>query len=113
MLAIDLGNANTRLYGRERGLLVDEPTVLTMTASTHRAVAVGRRAKAMLELCADIADLGIFLVGGTARLPGLVERISAETGIRSTVAADPDRAVVRGSARCVEDHRTLRVAGRF
>jgi rod shape-determining protein MreB len=47
-LAIDLGTANTLVYERGRGVVLDEPSVVAIEAGTGRLVAAGRRAKEML-----------------------------------------------------------------
>lgn len=40
-LAIDLGTANTRLFARGRGLIVDEPTLIKLEPATHAVEAFG------------------------------------------------------------------------
>src|SRR3982751_2368223 len=40
-LAIDLGTANTRLFARGRGLIVDEPTLIKLEPTTHAVEAYG------------------------------------------------------------------------
>lgn len=40
-LAIDLGTANTRLFARGRGLIVDEPTLIKLEPATHAVEAYG------------------------------------------------------------------------
>ncbi len=47
-LAIDLGTANTLIYERGRGVVLDEPSVVAIEAGTGRLIAAGRRAKEML-----------------------------------------------------------------
>ncbi len=47
-LAIDLGTANTIVYERGRGVVLDEPSVVAVETSTGRLVAAGRQAKEML-----------------------------------------------------------------
>ena len=50
-LSIDLGTANTLVYIRKQGIVVDEPSVVAIAkqGATQRVVAVGAEAKAMLE----------------------------------------------------------------
>lgn len=43
-IAIDLGTANTRLYARGRGLIADEPSVVTVRPETGQVEAVGTSA---------------------------------------------------------------------
>ena len=50
-LAIDLGTANTLVYAKDRGIIVNEPTVVavhTGVKGMDRVLAVGREAKEML-----------------------------------------------------------------
>jgi rod shape-determining protein MreB and related proteins len=47
-LAIDLGTANTVIYERGRGVVLDEPSVVAIRTGTHQLVAAGHRAKEML-----------------------------------------------------------------
>ena len=47
-LAIDLGTANTLIYVRNRGIVLDEPTVVAVKANTNQVLAAGRIAKEML-----------------------------------------------------------------
>lgn len=47
-IAIDLGTANTLVYLGGEGILINEPTVVAVTAEENKVVAVGREAKDML-----------------------------------------------------------------
>jgi len=47
-LAIDLGTANTLVYLKDRGVVIDEPTVVAMRRDTGAVMAVGLEAKIML-----------------------------------------------------------------
>ncbi|MFT4010556.1 MAG: rod shape-determining protein [Nocardioidaceae bacterium] len=47
-LAVDLGTANTLVYVRGRGVVLDEPSVVSMNATTGQILAVGQEAKRML-----------------------------------------------------------------
>src|SRR6185437_5398307 len=47
-LAIDLGTANTLVYARGRGILLDEPSVVAVDMNTKSVVAVGAEAKRMI-----------------------------------------------------------------
>jgi rod shape-determining protein MreB len=47
-LAIDLGTANTLVYARGRGIVVDEPSIVAINKKTNKVAAVGREAKEML-----------------------------------------------------------------
>src|SRR5690348_5224057 len=47
-LAIDLGTANTLVYARGRGIMLDEPSVVAVDTTTNSVVAVGLEAKRMI-----------------------------------------------------------------
>jgi rod shape-determining protein MreB len=52
-MAVDLGTANTLVYVRGKGVLVDEPSVVAMNAHTHEILAVGHEAKRMIGRTPD------------------------------------------------------------
>ncbi len=47
-VAIDLGTANTLVYVRNRGIVLDEPSVVAVKAGTNHVLAAGKVAKEML-----------------------------------------------------------------
>ena len=47
-LAIDLGTANTVIYQRGRGVVLDEPSVVAVRTGTADLLAAGARAKEMV-----------------------------------------------------------------
>lgn len=47
-IGIDLGTANTLVYVRGRGIILNEPSVVTINQKTGRVVAIGMEAKKML-----------------------------------------------------------------
>ncbi len=47
-IAIDLGTANTLVYVRGKGVIINEPSVVAVNEKTNQIVAIGREAKAML-----------------------------------------------------------------
>lgn len=47
-LAIDLGTANTVIYVKNQGVVLDQPTVVAVKASTNEVLAAGNKAKEML-----------------------------------------------------------------
>jgi rod shape-determining protein MreB len=47
-MAVDLGTANTLVYVRGRGVVLDEPSVVALNAATGHLVSVGHEAKRML-----------------------------------------------------------------
>ncbi|TML65585.1 MAG: rod shape-determining protein [Actinobacteria bacterium] len=47
-LAIDLGTANTLVYARGRGIVLNEPTVIALNSRTHDVLAMGQEAWQMI-----------------------------------------------------------------
>jgi len=47
-LAIDLGTANTLVYIRNHGIVLNEPSIVAIHKGTNQVMAVGRKAKEML-----------------------------------------------------------------
>jgi rod shape-determining protein MreB len=47
-LAIDLGTANTLVFVRGQGIVLNEPSIVAIHEADHSIIAVGREAKAML-----------------------------------------------------------------
>jgi rod shape-determining protein MreB len=52
-VAIDLGTANTLVHVKGQGIVLNEPSVVAVDNQTHRVVAVGSDAKAMLGKTPD------------------------------------------------------------
>ena len=47
-MAVDLGTANTLVYVRNRGVVLNEPSVVAINTFTNEALAVGMDAKRMI-----------------------------------------------------------------
>ncbi|MGH9056767.1 MAG: rod shape-determining protein, partial [Acidimicrobiales bacterium] len=47
-LAIDLGTANTLVYSRGRGIVLNEPTVIALNSRTQDVLAMGHEAWQMI-----------------------------------------------------------------
>jgi rod shape-determining protein MreB len=47
-IAIDLGTANTRIFVRGHGVILNEPSLMSIEENTGKTVAIGRDSKAML-----------------------------------------------------------------
>src|SRR5438876_11010743 len=47
-LAIDLGTANTLVYARGKGIVVNEPSIVALNQNTNEVEAVGKEAKELL-----------------------------------------------------------------
>lgn len=62
------------------------------------------------ELAADIYRHGIYLTGGASQVNHLAELISAGTGLKVNVAAEPMNSVVLGIAKIIKDDNYKSVA---
>lgn len=71
-----------------------EPVVETIVGAVGRA---WNRLSA--EASCEIIENGVWLTGGGACLPVLVERISRGTGLHARVPGSPLHAVIRGASR--------------
>ena len=78
-MAVDLGTANTLVYVRGRGIVLNEPSVVAVNQDT----------------------------GGGALLKGLDERLRKETGMPIHIAERPLDAVAEGSGKCIEEFEAL------
>jgi len=47
-IAIDLGTANTLVYKKQGGIIIDEPSVVALSADGKKVVCIGHKAKEML-----------------------------------------------------------------
>ncbi|RLV49696.1 rod shape-determining protein [Nocardioides mangrovicus] len=52
-MAVDLGTANTLVYVRKKGVLLDEPSVVALNTTTRDVLAVGNEAKRMIGRTPD------------------------------------------------------------
>jgi rod shape-determining protein MreB len=54
------------------------------------------------EISGDVHTFGIMLCGGSALLPGLPQAIARRTGLRVTLAANPQDCVIQGLGRIIQ-----------
>src|SRR3989338_6518099 len=47
-IGVDLGTANTLIYVKDRGIVINEPSVVAVNTRTDQIVAVGREAERMI-----------------------------------------------------------------
>lgn len=47
-LGVDLGTSNTRIYTREKGIVINDPSVVTVNTRTGQIIAVGKEAQKMV-----------------------------------------------------------------
>ncbi len=115
-IAIDLGTSRTRIYLQNKGIMVDEPSVITINHENDSIVAVGEEAYRMLGRTSSRFSAIYPLSGGVISDLGLVEAmistllkcvISARIGMPRAVACVPGeitevekRAVVNAISCC-------------
>ena len=78
-LAIDLGTANTLIYVRGLGIVLDEPSVVAVRAGTSQLVAAGSRAKEMLGRTPESVTAVRPLRDGVISDADVTERMIRET----------------------------------
>ena len=97
-VAIDLGTSRTRIYLPNKGIVVDEPSVITINRENDDIVAVGHDAYMMIGRTSDRMDAVYPLSGGVISDFGLVEAmisvmlkgvISSKIGMPRAVACVP------------------------
>lgn len=77
-IAIDLGTANTRLYALGKGVIADEPSLVSVKADTGRIEAVGARAARMAGRSPDtisVAPLHSGVVADVDAAVGLLKNL--------------------------------------
>ena len=74
-LAVDLGTANTLVYERGRGVVLDEPSVVAVDSATGEVVTAGRTAKEMLGRTPGSMRAVRPLRGGVVHDPDVTERM--------------------------------------
>src|SRR5918993_644663 len=89
-LAIDLGTANTVIYERGRGVVLDEPSVVAVRTGTSQLLAAGSRAKEMLGRTPESVTAVRPLRDGVISDADVTERM-----IRCSVAGVPPSRLVR------------------
>ena len=47
-VGLDLGSANTRIFVRGKGIILQSPTVVTIDKNEEKVVAIGQKAKMMI-----------------------------------------------------------------
>ncbi|OGY99943.1 MAG: rod shape-determining protein [Candidatus Liptonbacteria bacterium RIFCSPLOWO2_01_FULL_45_15] len=100
-IGIDLGTANSLVYQKNRGLVLNEPTVAAVNNKTMEILAVGEKAKKMLGRTPEHISVIRPLVNGVISdfdmtqelLRQFIKRLSGENslwGVRRAVLSVPD-----------------------
>jgi rod shape-determining protein MreB len=107
----------TKIFGRDlsagtpRELVVDDAIIRRAMKEPVSAIvdAVMRALERTTpELAEDVINRGVHLAGGGALLAGLPERLSLESGLKFTRAANPLTAIVRGAGTVLEGFKDYR-----
>ncbi|TNE91849.1 MAG: rod shape-determining protein [Deltaproteobacteria bacterium] len=96
--------------GLPRAAEIDAVDVHTALSPAIDAIAAGIRRVvkgAPPELAADIAEHGVLLTGGGARLRGIEGALRERTGLPVVVEEDPEHAVIRGTGAALESLAVL------
>jgi len=99
-MAVDLGTANTLVYVRGRGIVLNEPSVVAVNQDTGGILAVGLEAKKMIgrtpgNIVAIVAE-GNRVIEGFRSLAGVTDPTVAAPGtIRGDLARDQGTKVVQ------------------
>ncbi|MEN9342229.1 MAG: MreB [Candidatus Parcubacteria bacterium] len=111
-VGIDLGTANSLVYMRNRGLVVNEPTVAAINTKTNQIVAIGEDAKKMLGRTPAHISVVRPLVGGVVSdfestqdfLRELLRRLRSQSlfGYRRGIVAIPNN-LTEVERKSVED----------
>ncbi len=97
--------------GVPRSLVVDSDEVRDALAEPINAIVDAARLvleRTPPELSADIADTGIVLTGGGAKLRNLDILLREETGLPVMLSDNPEHAVVLGTGGALDDLRNLK-----
>jgi rod shape-determining protein MreB len=97
--------------GVPRSILVDSDEIRDALAEPINAIVEGVRVvleRTPPELAADIADKGIVMTGGGAKLRNLDILLREETGLPVMLCENPEHAVVLGTGRALDDLKNLR-----
>lgn len=63
-LGIDLGTSNTRIYVKDKGLVINEPSVIALNVKTNQILAVGEDAKKMIGKTPSYLNISRPIVNG-------------------------------------------------
>ena len=82
-IAIDLGTANTLVYIKGKGIVLNEPSVVAVDRHTRKVHAVGHAAKAMLGKTPDAIEAirNEHLAFLRRRIPGSLRHYRYQTGL--------------------------------
>src|SRR3990167_6325156 len=100
-IGIDLGTANSLVYQKNRGLVLNEPTVVAINNKTMEILAIGEKAKKMLGRTPEHISVVRPLVNGVISdfdmtqefLRQLIKRLNRSSelwGVRHAVLSVPD-----------------------
>src|SRR2546429_619232 len=129
-LAIDLGTANTLVFVRDKGIVLNEPSIIAVRRADRAVIGVGREAKAMLGRTPDnilaIRPLkdGVIAMSGTVycnsvRIAGdemdeaIIQHIRKHYRLLIGERRSEEIKIALGSAHPLPgEHRTIEVKGR-
>ncbi|MDF2685711.1 MAG: cell shape determining protein MreB/Mrl family [Clostridia bacterium] len=107
---IDLGTVNTLIYKKNKGILINEPSVIAIDSLTNKTIAVGKEAKMMLGRVPNTVSVTYTMQDGVissfektaTMLRAFIKRIKTGFGGMRIVISIPCRATAV-ERRAVED----------
>jgi rod shape-determining protein MreB len=75
---------------------------LSLSMDAVARIALSALENVQPEISGDVHTFGIMLCGGSALLPGLPQAIARRTGLRVTLAANPQDCVIQGLGRIIQ-----------
>ena len=114
-LAIDLGTANTLVYERGRGIVLNEPSVIALNSRTNEVLAIGHEGISRRDPERVPADLMNTVLGGGGFLSRLMTRVRADEGLAYSIGSGfalrwyPGPFLVSTSTRVAEAGRVVEI----
>src|SRR5438477_415375 len=105
-LAIDLGTANTCVYARGKGIVVNEPSIVAINKVNGRVEAVGKDAKDMLERTPGNS------VAGNKMDEAIIQYIKKQYNLLIGERTAEQIKIEVGSAFPLDEHMTMEIKGR-
>ena len=110
-IAIDLGTANTLIYLKGKGIVINEPSIVAHSASLRKVIAVGREAKEMLgKTHPDISIIRPLKDGVIANfemtdgmIQGFIKKINISRFARPRMAVCVPSGITEVEKRAVKD----------
>src|SRR5438552_1736070 len=120
-LAIDLGTANTLVFVRDKGIVLNEPSIIAVRRADRAVIGVGREAKAMLGRTTEVAVISMsgtvycnsVRIAGDEMDEAIIQHIRKHYRLLIGERRSEEIKIALGSAHPLPgEHRTIEVKGR-